>query len=59
MKQSALFDDVSRRPHERSDGDVCRSVLNISKEDVMKMLLSMISGTWHMDFVLTPPEDVF
>lgn len=49
---------MSRRPHEESDGDVRRRLLNIFKEDVVKLFLSLISENVHMDCALAPPENV-
>lgn len=54
---SALHAHVSRRPHEVSDKVVYWGVLNIFKDDVSKVFLSLIFRCVRRDFELRP-EDV-
>lgn len=49
-------DGVTGRYHERSERDMCRGLLNLFKEDVMKLFLSLISESVHVRGELEPPE---
>lgn len=57
-KPSALRDDVGGMSHERSDVDVCRFLLKILNEDVMKVCPSVISDSVHMGCEVALAEDV-